>query len=113
MSGWQEYSSEQAEAGTGMNRNKLELNHKSTTLLTDHPLVEPLMCMFQNLLFTAMTMTAASDESQLNTYSDEGLFQFIRQSPLLQTMWTELCMPPIPSLLAKPAKYPQAKVCAI
>jgi hypothetical protein len=33
--GQQEYSGEQAEAGTGMNRNKPELNHKSTTLLTE------------------------------------------------------------------------------
>jgi hypothetical protein len=32
--GQQEYSGKQAEAGTGMNRNKLELNCKSTTLLT-------------------------------------------------------------------------------
>jgi hypothetical protein len=45
VSGRREYGGERAEAGTGMNRNKLELNRKSTTLLTwsftmkrmDHP----------------------------------------------------------------------------
>jgi hypothetical protein len=34
MSGRREYGGERAEAGTGMNRNKPELNRKSTTLLT-------------------------------------------------------------------------------
>jgi hypothetical protein len=34
MSGRREYGGERAEAGTGMNRNKPELNRTSTTLLT-------------------------------------------------------------------------------
>jgi adenylylsulfate kinase-like enzyme len=34
VSGRREYGGERAEAGTGMNRNKPELNRKSTTLLT-------------------------------------------------------------------------------
>jgi hypothetical protein len=37
MSGQQEYGGKWAKAGTGMNRNKLELNCKSTTLLTVSP----------------------------------------------------------------------------
>jgi hypothetical protein len=35
VSGRREYGGKRAEAGTGMNRNKLELNRKSTTLLTN------------------------------------------------------------------------------
>jgi hypothetical protein len=35
VSGWREYGGERAEAGTGMNRNKPELNRKSTTLPTE------------------------------------------------------------------------------